>query len=78
MLTCKNFTEEAHELLEGNPSFFKRLRMRFHLLICKNCRIYTNQLWLTLQTLRNKSFMPEEAPTDAEIDAIIARLKDVE
>ncbi len=78
MLTCKDVTTEAHELLEGNPSFIKRLRMRFHLLICKNCRIYTDQLWLTLQALRNKEFLPEAEPSDEEIDAIVAKLKQME
>lgn len=77
MLTCKDMTEEAHALVDGELGFWRRINVRFHLLMCKYCRRYVNQLMLTLRTLNESELLEQQAqPSDAEIDAIVARLKD--
>lgn len=75
MLTCKNIPVEAQKLIDGELGFVQRVRVRFHLLICKYCRRYVNQLLLTLQTMKDSDLLEEASPSEAEIDQIVARLK---
>ena len=76
MVSCKDVSEKAHLLVDGELSFRERLAIRFHLFICKYCRRYVSQLKLTLSTLRETDVLetPEE-PTEAEIDDIVEKLK---
>lgn len=57
MLSCKDVTDEANAYIDDELPFMKRLSVRMHLFICKNCRRYMNQLNVTIQTLgrMNKS-----------------------
>lgn len=72
MLSCKDACENATEYLDGETTIMQRLSMRFHLLLCKNCRIFFRQFKLVIGTAAKVSAAP--APTDAEIDSLVARL----
>ena len=51
MLSCKDVTEKANSYLDDELTFMKRLRVRMHLFICKNCQRYVDQLHVTISTL---------------------------
>tara|TARA_R110002110_G_scaffold60993_2_gene171544 strand:+ start:265 stop:513 length:249 start_codon:yes stop_codon:yes gene_type:complete len=77
MLNCKDITTEAHALIDGELGFVRRQRVRFHLLICKYCHRYYQQLLTTIEILQHEELLQaaDPDPTEAEIDRIIARLK---
>lgn len=79
MISCKDIAQEAHDLLDGEVGFIRRVQIRYHLLICKYCRRYLRQLSLTLRTLREGEVLqiPDE-PSEAEIDEIVAKIKQAE
>lgn len=77
MLKCKDLTTEAHDLIDGELGVVRRLRVRFHLLICKYCRRYYHQLLITLNTIQSDKLMDatDLEPSEAEIDRLVERLK---
>lgn len=44
MLTCKDATELMSQKMDGNLSVPNRLSLGFHLLLCKGCRNFNDQL----------------------------------
>lgn len=44
MLTCKETIEMASNSLDRKLSLIERIKLKLHLLICKHCKNYTNQL----------------------------------
>lgn len=77
MLTCKDMTTEAHNLLDGELGLWRRIQIKFHLLMCKYCRRFVRQLSLTVDTLKDVDSLDEEqcAPTEDQVDAMVERLK---
>jgi len=77
MLKCKDITTEAHKLIDGEHGFVKRARVRFHLLICTHCKRYYEQLLATLDVLKSGKLTDNSAtaPTDAEVESIVKKLK---
>ena len=71
MLRCRDITERASDLLEGQLPLGSRLAVRFHLAICSMCRAYLDQLRKTRALLGRSRFSPLER---AEEDALIARI----
>lgn len=71
MLRCRDVTEKASDLLEGDLSLGGRLAMRFHLVICGMCRAYVDQLRKTRGLLGRGRMTPLAR---AEEDALIARM----
>lgn len=77
MLSCKDVTERASDLIDGNLSAWDALQMRLHLAMCKGCDAFVGQLRLTRDLTR--SVAQAEAlhePDDARIDAILSQLHD--
>lgn len=72
--SCKEVCEHADDYIDvdGGAPPGRRLGFRLHLLICKHCRRFLRQLRLVMGAA--PSLGPENAPTDAEIDALIRRL----
>lgn len=64
MLTCRDLSELASELLEGRALWTDRLAARAHLFVCRFCREYLKQLQLTIATVH--SIRPPEPPVDLE------------
>jgi len=77
MLTCKDITTDAHALLDGELSLWRRVHIRIHLMICQHCRRFVRQLGLTVDTLSNLDALDEKKfePTESEIDTVVERLK---
>lgn len=51
MLSCKDVTDQANAYIDDELPFIQRLRVRLHLFICMNCRLYMKQMHLTIKTL---------------------------
>ncbi|WP_439576543.1 anti-sigma factor family protein [Elioraea sp.] len=72
MLTCREVTERASEYLDGNLPFGRRLAFRLHLLMCRHCRRYVDQLAGTIALVRAAG---QEAADPEAADRIVAALK---
>ncbi len=44
MLNCKQASQLASRAMDEKLSIWKRLSLKIHLLICSNCKIFTDQL----------------------------------
>ncbi len=44
MLSCKEATRLVSEKLDGDLSFWRRLGLRLHVLMCRGCSRYTRQV----------------------------------
>jgi predicted anti-sigma-YlaC factor YlaD len=67
MLTCKELAENASEYLDGNLPPSRRLAVRVHLLLCRHCRDYVDQLALTLEMLRSVTAESEHVAVSPEL-----------
>ena len=61
MIQCKDLTEEASDYLDGDLPLGKRIGLLFHLLICRCCRNYLQQIRSTIKTV--KVLQPKEKNT---------------
>jgi hypothetical protein len=68
MLSCKELVAHSSDFLDGQMS----LRMRLHLMICKNCRCFIRQMRLSQAVLRR---LPQEQ--SPELDALAAKLTEL-
>lgn len=71
MLRCRDLTEEASRLLDGDLPLGRRLQLRVHLAMCSMCRAYMDQMRKTRALLARRRLAPLEP---AEEDALIARI----
>lgn len=70
MLTCRDITELANGYLDGELPMLTRMQVRLHLMMCKHCPKYIDQLASTTRLLRT---LPSEAPP-VEVEETIMRL----
>lgn len=52
MLSCRELSETATDYLEGTLSLRQRASVKMHLLMCKHCRAYVDQLAKTVALLK--------------------------
>ncbi|MEO8531333.1 MAG: zf-HC2 domain-containing protein [Deltaproteobacteria bacterium] len=71
MLTCKDVTLRASDLVDGETSLWLTFRMRLHLAMCVGCRRFVHQISVTRDLTEPP--MPND-PRATDIDAIFARL----
>lgn len=74
MLNCRQATEQASALLDGELTRAARWSLRLHLMICHNCRRYLAQLRLTVRAVRRLADSPEMA-IGVDVNAIADRLQ---
>ena len=67
MLTCKELAEHASDYLDDNMSPTRQLSLRMHLLLCRHCRDYMDQLALTIQGLRAAAVDEEPVEVSAAL-----------
>ena len=72
MLTCKDVCDHATRHIEGPTSLWDRIGLRFHLLICKECRRFMQQFRMMIST--SATLNEVDQPTDEEIDELVTRL----
>jgi hypothetical protein len=64
MLSCRDVSERASDLLDGRAPWRVRAAARLHLLMCRHCYRYLQQLRLTKAILRR--IPGTQQPVDAE------------
>ena len=63
MLSCKDVTKLADDLVEKKLPFSRRVSIQLHLFICVRCRAYVDQVRKTVATL---NVMGKTDKADAE------------
>lgn len=76
MLSCREMSERASELVEGRARWPERLGARLHLLMCDYCRRYFEQLRLTIATFRRVRRPTAPVDTAKVLARIAAQPKD--
>jgi|APFEC2959095171_1045051.scaffolds.fasta_scaffold09429_2 anti-sigma factor RsiW len=72
MLSCREVTERASEVVDGTLPPFARLTLRLHLMICDGCRAYIEQMRGLKTMLRHR---PPLQPTAGAEAAVMAALR---
>ena len=70
MLTCRDMSERASEFLDGELPFTTRLGFRMHLLMCRHCRRYVEQLSRVVGALRGLAAPAPQAPPTTLMDEL--------
>jgi anti-sigma factor RsiW len=71
MLRCRDLTEDASRLMDGEVALPRRLRLRLHLALCAMCHTYMDQMRKTRALMATRPLAP---PDRAQEDALIARI----
>jgi len=72
VLTCREVSEQATRLLDGDIGPVERLRLQAHLAACRHCARYMDQLAHTVAVLPAAASAPPEPETEARIMAALA------
>ncbi len=72
MAQCKDIVEEASEYIDGDLPLRRRISLFYHLVICKCCRIYLQNIKKTINTVR--TLRPKE-PAIHDIKDFAERLR---
>ncbi|WP_102223555.1 anti-sigma factor family protein [Acidimangrovimonas sediminis] len=76
MMTCKEVTERASALIDGEVGLWERLQIQLHLAICKGCARFVSQMRVT--RMLTETALPPLLPDSTEsarIDAILTELR---
>ncbi len=60
MLSCRELSETATDCLEGKLALRQRVAVKMHLLMCKHCRAYVDQLAKTVALLQSAQARQQE------------------
>lgn len=74
MLNCRQATEKASALLDGELARSERWALRLHLMMCHHCRRYLRQLRLTLHIVRRLADTAEPT-SERDVSALAQRLR---
>lgn len=72
MLSCKHIVDLGTDYLEQELSFWKKVEMKMHLMICGRCRRYIKQL---KQTVAMLSRWRLKQPTSEQLEQLKANYK---
>jgi len=72
VLSCKDISELSDEYLDGELPFKRKLSVKLHLAICKNCRRYLNYLQLTVDVVKQSQSTSIEK---SKIDEIMNKIE---
>lgn len=72
MLSCSEVTQLVTDYLEGRMPFWKRVKFRMHIGLCRPCKNYIHQMEQAIETLGH---LPDEPiPPDVE-DALVRHFR---
>jgi len=66
MLSCKHTVQQGSDYIENELSFWRKVEMKMHLMICVHCRRYVKQLKQTVAML-GRSHYKEPTPQEVEL-----------
>jgi predicted anti-sigma-YlaC factor YlaD len=73
MAQCKDIAEEANQYIDGDLPLRRRISLYFHLVVCKCCRVYLDQMRDTIRAVT--VFKPKEA-INQDIKSLAQRLRE--
>ncbi|WDR06300.1 zf-HC2 domain-containing protein [Devosia rhodophyticola] len=73
MLTCKELGERASDYLDSEMNWRDRVSVRLHLMMCKHCRAYMDQLAKTVQLLRDDASTVDAGEPDPRLIALLSK-----
>lgn len=73
MLDCKKVTELASNYIDGAVPLILRIRLKFHLFICRCCRNYSQQIRHSISTV---SILKPKEKDDTDKTALAMKLHD--
>lgn len=78
MLSCKEVSERASALIDGELGLFDLLQMRLHLAMCKGCDAFVRQMRTTRELTKSAlDIEPAEMKGDDErITHILSQLRE--
>ena len=72
--TCRQVAEQLSDHLDQPATGFKWLKLQFHLLMCKYCRIYGKQIELSTKTINLAE--PKVVPSNSFKNVMVQHYKD--
>jgi hypothetical protein len=72
MFRCSEVAERASLLIDGDLGFWSRLNIKLHLVVCRGCRAFVEQMRITDDLTAMAGAMHHPVPSD-EIKAALAR-----
>ncbi len=69
MLTCREVAERAQDYTDGNSSLWMRLRIRLHLVMCRNCDHFVDQTRKTKQLISQSLARGGQAEVSSDLMA---------
>jgi hypothetical protein len=72
MLSCQEFVETASDYIEQDMSWWRRLQLKMHLLACRHCQQYLQQIKDTIRLVRKSGGVPP--PVEVE-EALLGRFR---
>ena len=73
MQNCRELVGSASDHIEGNTSLWQKLNYRLHLMMCKHCSVYIENLNTTLDMVGKSG--EAKNPSEADIDHIVNKMK---
>ena len=73
MITCREVTERTNDFLDGELGFWAAMEVRFHLLVCKYCRGFVNQMQSVVGLVRERGSTPPPIETERELLAALRK-----
>lgn len=70
MLSCRDVVKQADQLIDDEMSWRGKLAIRFHLLICHNCRRYIKQLRQLISAIPGL----HQRASDKEVETVMTHL----
>ena len=68
MLKCKEISEQASEIVDGNVSGLYKLKVQMHLMMCVHCRSFVKKIKLTKNMVSQLTLAPA---SEDKIDQIM-------
>ncbi len=75
MLSCRDVCEKAQDYTDGNGAFWTRLKIRFHLMMCKNCTNFVDQTRKTKALISQSLNRDEKAQISPELIAAFQKVE---
>jgi len=70
VLTCREVTEMANDYLDRNLNWLARVQFRLHLMMCRHCQRYVDQLAKTIMLLRRSKSEPPNSEMEDKLAEI--------
>ncbi|GAA4345512.1 zf-HC2 domain-containing protein [Kangiella taiwanensis] len=74
MLSCKHTIAQGTDYLDKELSFWRKVEMKMHLMICVNCRRYVKQLKQTVVMLSKGQF---KQPSEQQVEQLKKEYQEV-